>query len=139
MACCPDGKSYRRLNAIHLLLIGVAYDLVLRNCGCGERCLRLWISRFNEQGIDGLTYRPRNGRPRKLTAADIESEILPVVDDPTLPANSTGPLSNSAAGFASKNPSTSPTAPSSVIFTNTTTPAAFHAPSRSHPIRTNGR
>jgi putative transposase len=84
MACCPDGKSYRRLNAIHLLLIGVAYDLVLRNCGRGERCLRLWISRFNEQGIDGLTYRPRNGRPRKLTAADIESEILPVVDDPTL-------------------------------------------------------
>lgn len=84
MACCPDGKSYRRLNAIHLLLIGVAYDLVLRNCGRGERCLRLWISRFNEQGIDGLTYRPRNGRPRKLTAADIESEILPVVEDPTL-------------------------------------------------------
>jgi transposase len=84
MACCPDGKSYRRLNAIHLLLIGVAYDLVLRNCGRGERCLRLWISRFNEQGIDGLTYRPRNGRPRKLTAADIESEILPVVDDPAL-------------------------------------------------------
>lgn len=22
MACCPDGKSYRRINAIHLLLIG---------------------------------------------------------------------------------------------------------------------
>ena len=84
MACCPDGKSYRRLNAIHLLLIGVAYDLVLRNCGRGERCLRLWISRFNEQGIDGLTYRPQSGRPRKLTAADIKSEILPVVDDPTL-------------------------------------------------------
>lgn len=84
MACCPDGKSYRRLNAIHLLLIGVDYDLVLRNCGRGERCLRLWISRFNEQGIDGLTYRPRSGRPRKLTTATVESEILPVVDDPTL-------------------------------------------------------
>ncbi len=40
MAYCPDGKSYRRLNAIHLLLIGVAYDLVLRNGGRGERCLR---------------------------------------------------------------------------------------------------
>jgi transposase len=84
MVCCPDGKSYRRLNAIHLLLIGVAYDLVLRNCGRSERCLRLWISRFNEQGIDGLTYRPQSGRPRKLTAADIESQILPVVDDLTL-------------------------------------------------------
>ena len=84
MACCPDGKSYRRLNAIHLLLIGVGYEHVLRNCGRGGRCLRLWISRFNEQGIDGLTYRPRGGRPRKLSAATIESEILPVVDDPSL-------------------------------------------------------
>jgi transposase len=84
MACCPDGKSYRRLNAIHLLLLGVAYDLVVRNCGRSERCLRLWISRFNEQGIDGLTYRPRSGRPRKLSAATVESEILPVVDDPSL-------------------------------------------------------
>ena len=139
MACCPDGKSYRRLNAIHLLLIGVAYDLVLRNCGRGERCLRLWISRFNEQGIDGLTYRPRNGRPRKLTAADISRKSYPSLTIPPSPASSTGPPSNSAAGFASKNPSTSPTARSSVIFTNTTTPAAFPAPSRSHPIRTNGR
>lgn len=72
MACCPDGKSYRRLNAIHLLLIGVAYDHVLRNSGRSERCLRLWISRFNEQGIDGLIYHPRSGRPRKLTVATIE-------------------------------------------------------------------
>ena len=55
MACFSDGKSYRRLNAIHLLLFGVAYDLVLRNCGRGERCLRLWISRFSEQGIEGRT------------------------------------------------------------------------------------
>lgn len=84
MQCCPDGKSYRRLNAIHLLLIGVGYDLVLRNCGRGERCLRLWISRFNEQGIDGLIYRPRSGRPRKLSATTIQSEILPLVDDPAL-------------------------------------------------------
>lgn len=84
MECCPDGKSYRRLNAIHLLLIGVAYELVLRNCGRGERCLRLWISRFNEQGIDALIYRPKSGRPRKLSAAAVESEILPVVDDPAL-------------------------------------------------------
>lgn len=84
MECCPDGKSYRRLNAIHLLLIGVGFDSVLRNCGRSERCLRLWIARFNEQGIDALTYRPHCGRPRKLSAATIQSEILPLVDNPTL-------------------------------------------------------
>jgi transposase len=83
MGCCPDGKSYRRLNAIPLLLIGVDFERVLRNCGRGERCLRLWISRFNEQGIDGLTYRPRSGRPRKLAASTVESDILPLVDEPS--------------------------------------------------------
>ena len=45
---------------------------------------RLWISRFNSQGIDGLTYKPRTGRARKLDATEVESEILPVVDDPSL-------------------------------------------------------
>ena len=84
MGCSPDAKAYRRLNAIHLLLIGVEFDLVLRNCGRSERCLRLWISRFNEQGIDGLTYRPRIGRPRKLSPDTVQSEILPVIDDPSL-------------------------------------------------------
>lgn len=33
---------------------------------------------------DCKSCRPRNGLPRKLTAADIESEVLTVVDDPTL-------------------------------------------------------
>ena len=43
--------------------------LVLRNCGSGERFLRLWISGFNEQGIAGLIDQPLCGRPRKLTSA----------------------------------------------------------------------
>jgi transposase len=84
MGCCPDGKAYRRLNAIHLLMIGVSYEHVLHNSCVGERTLRLWISRFNEAGIDGLTYRPRCGRPRLIEPGQVASEILPLVDDPSL-------------------------------------------------------
>ena len=84
MGCGPDGKGYRRLNAIHLLLIGAPYPLVLRNSLVSDRTLRLWISRFNEQGIDGLIYRPRPGRPRLLGGDTVRGEILPVVDDPSL-------------------------------------------------------
>jgi transposase len=84
MDCGPDHKASRRLSAIHLLLIGVSFDHVLRHIGRGERTLRLWISRFNEQGIDGLIYRPRSGRPRTLDEASVASTILPVVDDPAL-------------------------------------------------------
>lgn len=82
MDCSPDGKSVRRLNAIHLLLIGVSFEHVLRNARRGERTLRLWVERFNEQGIDGLIYRPPPGRPRKLGGEEVAATILPLVDDP---------------------------------------------------------
>jgi transposase len=84
MDCGPDGKAFKRLNAIHLLLLGAAYQLVLRNSRVSERTFRLWVSRFNRQGIDGLTYRPHAGRPRKLEPAQVVSEILPLVDQPAL-------------------------------------------------------
>lgn len=80
----PDGKAFKRLNAIHLLLLGVAFAHVRRNSRVSERTLRLWISRFNAQGIDGLTYRPYTGRPRKMEPARVTSDILTVVDDPSL-------------------------------------------------------
>jgi transposase len=84
MDCGPDGKAFRRLNAVHLLLVGASYDAALRNSRVSKRTFRLWISRFNEQGIDGLTYRPYSGRPRKLTKEKVREEILPVVDDPSV-------------------------------------------------------
>lgn len=83
MECCPDHKAGRRLNAIHLLLIGVSFEHVLRNSCRTERCVRLWIERFNTMGIDGLIYRPRPGRPRLLAGDTVRSEILPVVDTPS--------------------------------------------------------
>lgn len=83
MDCGPDHKANRRLNAIHLLLIGVSFEHVVRHSCRTERCVRLWVARYNEMGIDGLIYRPRSGRPRLLDGDTIRSEILPVVDDPS--------------------------------------------------------
>lgn len=88
MDCGPDGKAFRRLNTIHLLLVGGSFELALRNSRVKERTLRLWISRFNERGIEGLAYRPYTGRPRKLDPVRVTSEILPLVDEPSL-ANQT--------------------------------------------------
>jgi transposase len=84
MDCGPDNKAFRRLNAIHLLLIGTPYHLVLRNSRVSDRTLRLWIGCFNLRGIDGLTYKPQPGRPRKFAPEKIISEILPLIDDPSL-------------------------------------------------------
>ena len=84
MDCGPDHKSFCRLNAMPLLMIGVPYELVVRNSRTSERTLRFWVSRFNECGIDGLIHRPGAGRPRILGHDEIKTKILPVVDDPAL-------------------------------------------------------
>ena len=84
MDCGPDGKAHRRLNAIHLLLVGATYEVALRNSRVKERTFRLWIARFNQLGIDGLIYRPGCGRRRKLEPHVVTSEILPLVYDPSL-------------------------------------------------------
>jgi transposase len=80
--CCPDQKAQKRLNTMHLLLCGASFELARKHARVSERCLQKWISRFNEAGIDAITYHPVSGRPRVLTDEVIEAEILPVVDDP---------------------------------------------------------
>jgi transposase len=48
-----------------------------------ERTLRLWVSRYNELGVDGLIYRPQAGRPRKMKPPQVISEIIPLLEDPS--------------------------------------------------------
>ena len=84
LECSPDQKTHHRLNIIHLLLCDCPFDIALKNARVSERTLQLWIKRFNDQGIDGLTYRPRPGRPRLLQAHEVDEKILPLVDDPAL-------------------------------------------------------
>jgi transposase len=80
--CCPDRKAQKRLDAVHLLLCGGTFELTMQHSGVSERCLQLWIKCFNDAGIDGITYRPRSGRPRALAVDEVSKTILPVVDDP---------------------------------------------------------
>lgn len=80
--CCPDQKAQKRLNTMHLLLCGATFELACKHARVTERCLQKWISRFNESGIDAITYHPVGGRPRVLSDEVIQAEILPVVDDP---------------------------------------------------------
>ena len=65
------------------MLCGGTFDLARQHAGVSERCLQLWIKRFNDAGIDGITYRPKSGRPRSLSCDDVKSQILPIVDDPS--------------------------------------------------------
>ena len=83
VACCPDWKAQKRLNAILLMLCGGTFELTLAHNGVSERCLQVWIHKFNESGIDGITYRPKSGRPRLMASSEINEKILSLVDDPS--------------------------------------------------------
>ena len=65
------------------MLCGGHFELTQKHSRVSERCLQFWISRFNEQGIDGLTYRPKTGRPRSVAKETVAEVILPVLDDPS--------------------------------------------------------
>ncbi len=53
--------------AIKALLLGISDDQVSKLYDTTRRNVSRWIHRFNTSGIDGLTQRPRPGRPRKIT------------------------------------------------------------------------
>jgi transposase len=43
---------------------GMSVPAIAARLGLGEKCIRLWVQRFNERGLDGLEDAPRSGRPR---------------------------------------------------------------------------
>lgn len=51
--------------------------------GRTERMVRLWITRFNESGIDGLVSKPIPGRPPKIKFQKLQDLLLPVLEDPS--------------------------------------------------------
>lgn len=64
------------------MLCGGTFELTMQHSAISERWLQLWIKCFNDAGIDGITYRPRSGRPRVVSPDEVSSKILPVIDDP---------------------------------------------------------
>ena len=69
---------------MHLLLCGGSFELTQKHSRVTERALELWIARYNQSGIDGLTYSPIEGRPRTVPKETVAEVILPVVDEPSL-------------------------------------------------------
>ena len=82
MEAAPNKRSYIRLNAVRLLLLGQSREAVCQIfCRC-DRMVRLWIEMFNRGGIDGLISKPRSGRPRKVKLERLRDLLVPVLANP---------------------------------------------------------
>src|SRR5919198_2028043 len=56
-------------------------DLV-RMQGLSEPTIRLWITRFNAAGVDGLKDAPRSGRPPSSTPEQVAEVLAVALTDP---------------------------------------------------------
>jgi transposase len=76
---CDDGNQARRLLAIAALYDGMSRAEAARIGGMDRQTLRDWVSRFNEEGPEGLLDRKANGASPKLTASQL-AELAAVVE-----------------------------------------------------------
>jgi transposase len=55
---------------------------VVRLSGLSEPTVRLWLKRFNAQGLDGLKDAPRSGRPPTYTPDQVAEVLAVALTDP---------------------------------------------------------
>ena len=79
-----DPRQLRRLLALAAVYDGMSRAEAARVGGMDRQTLRDWAHRFNEAGPEGLSDRPRAGRPRQLTDSQMEelAEIVATGPDP---------------------------------------------------------
>jgi hypothetical protein len=66
---CPSvaaGRA-RRARIVLLAAEGVPIRQIARRVGMDHKGVRRWLDRFRADGVDGLTDRPRPGRPRAFS------------------------------------------------------------------------
>lgn len=78
-AKCKDARAARRMLAIALVMAGERRDEAARACGMDRQSLRDWVHRYNAEGLEGLSDRPR-GRSRPRLTAGQEAEIATLVE-----------------------------------------------------------
>jgi putative transposase len=80
-----DPRQVRRLLALAAVYAGMSRAAAAKVGGMDRQTLRDWAHRFNEAGPEGLTDRPRAGRPRQLTDAQMR-ELAEIVESGPDPA-----------------------------------------------------
>ena len=81
-----DANAARRMLALALVVEGASRATAARSCGMDRQSLRDWVHRYNGEGLEGLSDRPRSGRPSLLTPtqmAELE-QVIAAGPDPAV-------------------------------------------------------
>lgn len=66
MHCSPTKKGFHVYQAIDFFYQGKSIKEVAKLLHFTEHSVRKWIHKFNNEGVTGLAYRGKSGRPRKI-------------------------------------------------------------------------
>jgi transposase len=80
-----DPRQIRRLLALAAVYAGLSRADAAQVGGMDRQTLRDWAHRFNAEGPEGLRDRPRGGRPRRLSDAQM-AELAVIVETGPDPA-----------------------------------------------------
>ena len=83
-------RLVRRIHAVMLLAEGKTLDDIAEMLGVGEQTVRDWVHAFIAQGVASLFYRPRAGRPAKLTVSQRKELKEVVLNGPEAAGYSSG-------------------------------------------------
>lgn len=61
-----DVRRRDRLRIVLLALRGFTAPQIANMVGCSRRNVQRWVYRYRDEGIDGLSEKPRSGQPKKL-------------------------------------------------------------------------
>lgn len=75
-----DFRLFRRAQALLEIIHGRSILETAKLFSYGESNLRIWVRRFERDGIFGLLDQPRPGRPKKLTE-DVEKILLEILEE----------------------------------------------------------
>jgi transposase len=82
MEAAPNRRSFVRLTALRMLLMGIPRETVCATFFRTDRMVRLWIELFNRGGIDALRTKRSSGRPRKAKLERVRDLLVPVLENP---------------------------------------------------------
>ena len=75
-----------RARIIQLAATGLGAPAIATQLRLSEKCVRLWLRRFDEQGLEGLDDAPRAGRPRTYDEAAYGQVLAKARSTPPKPA-----------------------------------------------------
>jgi transposase len=78
-----ETRVFRRAQAVREVAAGQTVKAVSETFRFTNSALRKWVQRFALEGTEGLTDRPRSGRPPKMTC-ELEAHLNRLVDQDPL-------------------------------------------------------